>query len=101
MIGQPWMSMSVGAVMPRQKTAFASEERKRRAAAKQATATPTKNNRCIGLSAEIRARDAMPGPRLSQEVPEVMLVFLGRHGPALMGLVAGVRVSSPVLTRPS
>jgi hypothetical protein len=35
--------------MPRQKTAFASEERKRRAAAKQAMATLTKSNRCIGF----------------------------------------------------
>jgi hypothetical protein len=43
------MSIFVGAVMPRQKTAFASEERKRRAAAKQATATLTKSNRCIGF----------------------------------------------------
>ncbi|WP_409187693.1 hypothetical protein [Bradyrhizobium sp. RDM4] len=49
MIGQPWMSIFVGAVMPRQNTAFASEERKTRAAARQATATQTKNNRCIGF----------------------------------------------------
>jgi len=48
MIGQPWMSIFVGAVMPRQKTAFASEERKTRAAARQAMAAKTKNNRRIG-----------------------------------------------------
>jgi hypothetical protein len=60
MIGQPWMSIFVGAVMPRQYTAFASEERKMRVAARQARATPTKSNRCIGSIRRVRC-PILPG----------------------------------------
>lgn len=62
------MSIFVGAVMPRQKTAFASEERKRRTAAKQLTATQTRSTRGIGSIRRIRGSDATPHLRLSQEV---------------------------------
>lgn len=62
------MSIFVGAVMPRQKTAFASEERKRRTAAKQLTATQTRSTRGIGSIRRIRGSDATPHLRLSQEI---------------------------------
>src|SRR3954454_10608082 len=41
------MSILLGAVMPRQKTAFASEGRIRRAAVKHVMATQTSSKRCI------------------------------------------------------
>jgi hypothetical protein len=47
MIGHPWMSMFVGAVMPRQKTAFASDGRKTNPPAKQAMAAQINKKRCI------------------------------------------------------
>ena len=44
MIGQPWMSMLVGAYKPRQNTAFALEEFKVIVAAKDARAAHSSNN---------------------------------------------------------
>jgi hypothetical protein len=45
--------MLVGAVMPRQKTAFASEEPRIRAAAKDTRAAPSKMNTRMGFFSEI------------------------------------------------
>jgi hypothetical protein len=47
MIGHPWISMLVGAVIPRQKTAFASDERKTNPPAKQAIAVQINKKRRI------------------------------------------------------
>jgi hypothetical protein len=47
MISHPWMSMFVGAVMPRQKTAFASDGRKTNPPAKQVMAAQINKKRCI------------------------------------------------------
>jgi hypothetical protein len=67
------MSIFVGAVMPRQNTAFASEERKSRAAAKQVTATPTRSTRCIGSVRRSEKPQCYAGPAVKpREVPNVL-----------------------------
>jgi len=50
MIGHPWISILVGAVIPRQKTAFASDERKTNPPVKQAMAVQINKKRRICLS---------------------------------------------------
>ena len=54
MIGQPWMSMLVGAYKPRQKTAFAFEESKVIVAAKDARAAHSSNKTRMVTSPSFR-----------------------------------------------
>jgi hypothetical protein len=67
MIGHPWMSMFVGAVMPRQETAFASDERKTNPPAKQAMAVQINRKRRICfVRCDIKYPNATLSSRLSQ-----------------------------------
>jgi hypothetical protein len=56
MIGHPWTSMLVGAVMPRQNTALALEEFIRRVAAKDITAAQSNRNTRIDFSSMCRSQ---------------------------------------------